>query len=203
MITCYFGLPGVGKSTVLAMLAQRELKRIKRGKSKYKRVFTNFPVKGCFEFHFKMLGLVDMSDSLILIDEITMDADNREFKSFPVHVRNAFILHRKYGQDIIYFTQNWNAVDKKIRDLTAELYYLKRLPLLTVGTRIFRCQDINEQTKEIVFGYRFPNLWERIKSFILPFYSIYVSCFRPFYYKYFDTFEAPELPSHTFFLWKL
>lgn len=194
MITCYFGLPGVGKSTMLAKIARQENKRIKRGKSKYKRVLTNFPVKDCYQLDFKNLGVIDMSDSLVLIDEITMDADNRQFKSFPVSARDFFILHRKYGCDIVYFTQNWNAVDKKIRDLTAELYYLKRLPFFTTGTRIFRRMDINDYSSEIVYGYRFPNLWERIKSWILPGYSIYCGCFRPFYYKDFDTFEAPALP---------
>ena len=150
--------------------------------------------KGMTLRKFADLGVIDTSDSLILIDEITMDADNRQFKSFPVTARDAFILHRKYGCDIIYFTQNWNAVDKKIRDLTAELYYLKRLPFLTVGTRIFRRMDINDYSSEIVYGYRFPNLWERIKSWIVPGFTIYCSCFRPRWYKYFDTFEAPVLP---------
>lgn len=186
---------------MLAKIAQKELRRIRRGRSKYKRVFTNFPVDGCYSFEFADLGLYDMTDSLVLIDEITMDADNRQFKSFPVNARNFFILHRKYGCDVIYFTQNWNAVDKKIRDLTAELYYLKRLPLITVGTRIFRRMDINDYTSEIVYGYRFPNLWERIKSWVVPGFSIYTSCFRPFWYKYFDTFEAPKLDDHEFNLW--
>lgn len=201
MISCYFGLPGVGKSTFLAKIAQKELKRIKKGKSVYKRVFTNFPVKGCYELNFKNLGIFDYSYSLVLIDEITLDADNRQFKSFPVHVRDLFILHRKHHMDIIYFTQNWNAVDKKIRDLTATLYYLKRLSHFTVGVRVFRNFDINKYSSEMVFGYRFPNTWERIKSYIVPGFSICCFCFRPLYYKYFDSWDAPALPSTTYKEW--
>ncbi len=201
MITGFFGLPGVGKSTMLAKVARKELKRIKRGKSKYTQVLTNYSVKGCKRFDFHQLGKYDMSGSLVLIDEITMDADNRDFKRFSNELRNFFILHRHYGIDVVYFTQNWNAVDKKIRDLTYDLYYLKKILWWTVGTRIFRCLDINTETKEIVQGYRFPNLWERVKSWIFPMFSINVSVFRPFWYKYFDSFDAPALPEFEYKEW--
>lgn len=201
MITGYFGLPGVGKSTMLAKIARKELKRIKRGKSKYTQVLTNYSVAGCKRFDFNQLGKYDMSGSLILIDEITMDADNRDFKHFSDTLRNFFILHRHYGIDVIYFTQNWNAVDKKIRDLTFDLFYLRKVAWWTMCTRIFRCLEINEQTKEIVQGYRFPNLWERIKSFIFPWFVISKIVFRPAWYKYFDSFDSPVLPVFQFKEW--
>ena len=47
MITGYFGVPGSGKSTFLSMLAIKEIKKIKKGKSRYLHVLTNFPVSGC------------------------------------------------------------------------------------------------------------------------------------------------------------
>ena len=42
MVTGYFGLPGSGKTTFLTMIAQKELRLIKKGQSKYDRVYTNF-----------------------------------------------------------------------------------------------------------------------------------------------------------------
>ena len=78
MITCFFGLPGCGKSTLLAKIATQELKRIRKGKSRYRRVLSNYYIKGCQKLVFSELGRVDMSESLILIDEISLDADSRD-----------------------------------------------------------------------------------------------------------------------------
>ena len=82
MITCYFGVPGCGKTSILACLAQRELKRIRKGKSPYKAVYSNFACKGCKSFPVRDLGFYKFSHSLILIDEITLDVDSRDFKTF-------------------------------------------------------------------------------------------------------------------------
>lgn len=193
MIKCYFGLPGCGKSTFLAMLAQKELKRIEREKSVYKRVFTNFYVKGCYIIKYSELGLYDFSDSLVLLDEITLDADSRNFKQFDEVKKECFLMHRHYHMDIIYFTQQWDGVDKKIRDITQELRYLKklRLPLLnnlSVATCIFRILDVDENTKQIVYGYRFPNWFDRLIGRTKEY------CWRPRWYEYFDSFEARSLP---------
>ena len=192
MIKGYFGLPGSGKSTFLTMIAQKEIKRIKRGKSPYKRVLTNFYCQGCYIINYAQLGLYDFSDSLILLDEITLDADSRNFKQFDQVKKQFFLLHRHYHIDVIYFTQQWDGVDKKIRDITHDLYYVKKIRFpflsnLSVATRIFRVLDINEDTKEIVNGYRFPNWFDRLIGSTKEF------CWRPKYYKYFDSFDIIPL----------
>lgn len=200
MIKGYFGLPGSGKSTFLTMIAQKEIKRIQRGKSRYKRVFTNFYCQGCYIIEYAKLGLYDFSDSLILLDEITLDADSRNFKQFDQVKKQFFLLHRHYGIDVIYFTQQWDGVDKKIRDITHDLYYVKKLRLpfisnLSVATRIFRVLDINEDTKEIVNGYRFPNWFDRLIGRTKEY------CWRPKYYKYFDSFDTIPLETIDYVEW--
>ena len=62
--------------------------------------------------------------------------------------------------------------------------------LFTRTKQIFRTIDINEYTKEIVTGYRFPNFFEIILSFfgLLRLGEI---CFRPLYYSDFDSFVKP------------
>ena len=202
MITCYFGLPGSGKTTILAKIAQKELKRINKGKSKYKQVYTNFYCKDCYNLQYDYFGKYLIEDSLILFDELTLDADSRNFKQFSEDKKQAFILHRHYNNDIIYFTQDWQGVDKKIRDLTHTLLYTKKLcahlPMLklfssfSVSTVIFRQLEINDYTKDIISGYRFPNWFERI------FGNTRELTFRPFYYKYFDSWEVPDYPSSKF-----
>nr|CDL65874.1 unnamed protein product [uncultured bacterium] len=188
MISGYFGLPGCGKTTFLASIAQKELRRIKKGKSKYKKVYTNFWCDGCLRIDYKHLGNFDISDALILLDEITLDADSRNFKQFDEAHKYFFLLHRHYNCDLIYFTQFYDGVDKKIRDITNILWHVKRVGPFSIARQIFRILDINEQTKEIVQGYRFSNFFELL--FLHPFRI----CYRPLWYKYFDSFERKELP---------
>ena len=88
------------------------------------------------------------SDALVIIDEITIDADNRAFKSFKQESVNFFVYHRHYNCDVLYFTQQWDAVDKKIRNLTQSLYRIKKsylFPFVTAKA-IFRTCDINDYT---------------------------------------------------------
>lgn len=205
MITGYFGVPGCGKTTMAAKKARQINRQIKRDKWRvkhhlkrkcpYDRVLTNFNCKDCYKIDFRDIGIYDIQNACVILDELTIDADNRDFKNFSRSSVEGFIYHRHYFIDIYYYTQNFNAVDKKIRDLTHTLYFVKKsyLPffgLFSRAKRIFRTIDINEHTKEIVNGYRFPNLFERILDFFL-ILRIGEICFRPRYYKDFDSFCQP------------
>ena len=197
MITCFFGLPGCGKSTLLAKLAYKELKRIKKGKSKYVRVLSNYFIRGCSVLDFDMIGKYDMSNSLILLDEISLDADSPDFKSFSKPLKQFFILHRHYGCDIIYATQQYDGVDRKIRELTQNLYYMKKAGLLTYATAIYRKITITEDS-EIKMGYVLPKLIKIISDIR----HTMIFCFRPKYYKLFDSFDAPVLPKYDYDTYK-
>ena len=188
MIKCYFGVPGAGKSTIL-------VKEYRKRRKKYKHFYTiNIDIEGCERITKDTLEKYIIYDSLILWDEITMDADNREFKNFSKDLRDFFILHRHLGCDIIYATQNFENVDKKVRDLTSELWYMSKsvIPILrefTTAKRIYRNININEYTSDLTLGYRFCNLLE---SF---FTSNYIIVFRKKYYKYFDSYNTLGLES--------
>jgi len=196
MITCYFGLPGCGKSTMLAKIAAKELKKIKKGKSKYKQVLSNYYIAGTKKLEFSMIGHVDMSESLILIDEISLDADSRDFKQFNHDLKQFFILHRHYGCDIIYATQQYDGVDRKIRELTHDLWYMKKAGKLTYSTAIYRHITITEES-DIKMGYIFPKLLQ----YIFNAKANVRLCWRPRYYKYFDSFEAPSMKQIEFKEW--
>lgn len=186
MIKCYFGVPGVGKSTIL-------VNEYKKNKRKYDHIYTiNLQIKGVPMITKNELEKYKFTNTLILWDEITMDADNREFKSFSKDLRDFFILHRHLGCDIIYATQNFENVDKKVRDLTCELWYMNKsvIPFLksfTTAKRIYRKININEFTSDLTLGYRFCNFLESI------FVSNFKLCFRPLYYRYFDTHDELSL----------
>ncbi len=216
MITGYFGVPGCGKTTLAVRKArkinkciERDKKRIKMGLKPlcpYDRVLTNFNCKGCYKLNFNDLGIYNIQNCCIILDELTIDADNRDYKNFKKHSVEFFVYHRHYFNDIFYYTQNFNAVDKKIRDLTHSLFFVKKsmLPffsLFTKAKRIFRTIDINEYTKEIVNGYRFPNFFENILDclFIIRLGEI---CFRPLYYKDFNSFNQPlNLKKFEYIMW--
>lgn len=185
MVTGYFGLPGAGKTTFLTRIAQKELKRIVKGKSPYSHILTNFYCRGCEKINYSELGNFEISNSLILLDEITLDADSRNFKQFDSAHKEFFLLHRHYNCDVIYFTQQYDGVDKKIRDITSNLYFVKKHFFFSIATKIYRTLDINEFTKDIVQGYRFANLFERFSK------NVIQVCFRPKWYKYFDSWERP------------
>ena len=190
MIKAYFGVPGCGKSTTL-------VKEYRKNRRKYKHIYTiNIDIKGIKRITKEDLEKYKFSDSLILWDEITMDADNRDFKSFSKPLRDFFLLHRHMGTDIIYATQNFENVDKKIRDLTSELWYMSKsvIPFLrgfTTTKRIYRNVNINENTSELTLGYRFCNFIESL------FVSNFKIILRRKYYKYFDSWDELNLKERT------
>lgn len=190
MIAGYFGIPGCGKTTLLTKLARKELKRIKK---RYDNIYTiNFKCDGCKEIKWNDLEKYLIENSLILIDEITLNADNRQFKNFSNEARDFFLLHRHSGCDVIWATQNYDKVDVKIQGLTQELWYMSKsiIPLLrefTTARRIYRKININEHTSELTLGYRFCNI---IESFLVANFKI---IWRKPYYKYFDSFDLLTL----------
>ena len=192
MIKCYFGVPGCGKSTIL-------VKEYIKNKRKYDHIYTiNLVIKGVKKITKEDLELYMFRNTLILWDEITIDADNREFKSFSRDLRDFFILHRHLGCDIIYATQNFEKVDKIVRDLTCELWYMSKsvIPLFrsfTSAKRIYRNININEFTSDLTLGYRFCNFLESI------FVSNYKLVFRPFYYRLIDTHDELHLKNRVLF----
>lgn len=136
MISEVFGLCGSGKSLLLGFLCQRAVS----GKNvnfhglhvsthiEYSAVFTNFYCDGCYKLDFEELGYCDYHDCLIVIDEIMLLADCRNFKNFGENLKIFFSQHRKKNIDIIYATQYHDDVDKKIRNVTENIYYIDSMP---------------------------------------------------------------------------
>ena len=186
MIKGYFGVPGCGKSTTL-------VKEYRKNRKKYDNIYSvNIEIKGVKQITKEDVRKYRFKNALILWDEITLDYDNRNFKEFTKEDKEFWLLHRHMGVDIIYATQNYENVDKKIRDLTIELWYMQKsvVPLLsglTTTKRIYRNININENTSELTLGYRFCNRIEGI------FVSNFKIIWRRKYYKYFNSFDELNL----------
>lgn len=192
-VSLYFGLPGAGKTTMMVYLA---LKGIKSQRYRYIYCNVHIAVPGVTYIDNDCIGKYDLSDCLILVDEATLFADSRDFKNFGKDKLTYFLEHRHYNSDIILFTQQWDGVDRKIRVITDRVYYVYKGKLL--GRWFTRCypipygiiipdpkKDSSEKLGEIVQGYAKPNVLVRLFSPWL---------YRPSYYKYFDSWERPELP---------
>ena len=186
MIKGYVGVPGCGKSTTL-------VKEYRKNRKKYDNIYSvNIEIKGVKQITKEDVRKYRFKNALILWDEITLDYDNRNFKEFTKEDKEFWLLHRHMGVDIIYATQNYENVDKKIRDLTIELWYMQKsvVPLLsglTTTKRIYRNININENNSELTLGYRFCNKMEGI------FVSNFKIIWRRKYYKYFNSFDELSL----------
>lgn len=192
MIIGYFGVPRVGKNTFLTKFARWEIFKKKFGLSRYEHIYSDFYLEGAEKFEYKNFKTHKMYNSLILIEEMGLDADNRKFKSFTDAERDFFVLHGHVGCDVIYATQDYGMVDYKIRALTQELWYMSKTVVpffrnFTTAKRIYRCIAINENLGDLILGYRFCNFIESL------FVSNFKLCFRPFYYKYFDSHDEGSL----------
>lgn len=199
MIKLYFGLPRSGKTTLFSKFVLDNSLKILKGRSKYKYICGNVDLKGIPFYRrikFEWLGQYDTRDCLILIDEATIECDSRNFKVWNKDKTEFFVLHGHYKCDIILFTQIYNRVDKTIRDITNDVYYMWK-PLL-IGhwfTRYVRIpygidipkkgKDNSDTNGEISMGYYQPSLFDKIFA---------PTMYRPRYYQYFDSWEASVLP---------
>lgn len=195
MVRTYFGLPGAGKTTEIARIAVKTSKAISKGRSKYKIIIGNVPLKNVPHYYlidFNTIGKIGYPDALILIDEASIAADSRNWDRTSSKFIQYLLMHRHWKNDMFFFTQIWNRVDKTIRDITEECVLLHKGKLFKSWTRetiirygIMIPQVGQDRPGEIIMGYlqpsKFSQVWE--KRF-----------WRRPYYKYFDSFERSNIP---------
>ena len=179
-IDCYVGLPGSGKTTIAAAEASKALK-------KGIKVYSNVPIKGCIKYSCEDLGLFDVSNSLIIIDEAGIEFNNRRYASFKDYTLRFFKLHRHYHTRIIVFSQA-NDSDKVIRSLSRQNWIVHRkfFGLVAACTCVHTNIDVSDTGDDVIRKYSLPH----------PFIQIFERkrYFMPLYWKYFDSWEAPVLP---------
>lgn len=192
-VSLYFGLPGAGKTTMMVYVA------LKARKSKvYRHIYCNVPiaVDGVTYIDNDCIGKYNLSDCLILVDEGTLFANNRDYKNFSKEKTQYMLLHRHYNADLIFFSQEWASLDKRIRAVTDRVYYVYKGKFFGKWfTRCYRIpygiiipdpkKDGGEKLGEIIQGYAKPPFLTRLFSPWL---------YRPRYYKYFDSWDRPPLP---------
>lgn len=178
-----FGKKGSGKSTYLVKLARKYMKR-------GWLIYTNMEelyIPGVRHFDIQHLGdFVPEAHSLLLLDEVGMIWDNRDYKTFKPQVRDFFKLQRHY-HILVYMASQTFDVDKKLRDLCDGMFlHQNRLRVFTVGKRI---------TRKVIITEAVGDAESRISEnlVICPFWD-WTLTYIPKYAKYFDSHAVPDKP---------
>lgn len=185
ILSVYFGVPGAGKTTVASWLCKKDLKH-------GLKVYSNVPIIGTFKLEPKQdIGIYDISDARVIIDEASIDYNNRNFKSLGQSAIKWFKLHRHYRTAIDVFSQSYDDMDITLRRLANRLYVVKKgwLPWFVHIKRIYKKIDIDGNSKQIIDAYDFVPFGTRI-------------IFAPPVWKLFNSWDAPNLPIKHFELYE-
>lgn len=179
--TVVFGVPGSGKSTLATKLARQEIDKYDVGKDHFK-VFSNFFIEGAIELDpLSDIGVYDIRNAIIIIDEAGIDFNNRKYKTFPDRILKWAKLHRHYKCSVFVFSQAFDDMDITFRRIAQSYWVCRKLPFKVLLVRpIRRVIGIDEQTHQIVDWYFWDN-WH-IKLVLMK-----------KYWKFFDSYDAPLL----------
>lgn len=174
-----FGKKGAGKTSLLVKLAMKyQRKGIK--------VYSTERIPGCYLVDPDDVGFYEFDpDSVLLIDEVSLVWGNRHFKDFKKEVEEWFRLQRHRRIRVFMFSQTFD-VDKKIRDLTDELFLIeKRFRVFSYGKRIIKKIVLTAPTGDAP-----SKIAEQLAfdSLLFAFFGARILTYIPRYINYYDSF---------------
>lgn len=191
MISHYFGLPRCGKSTMACMLAKQQLELIERGEGQFRRVLSNFYIEGTYKHNFDDFGNYDFSDCYMIIDESSIDCDNRDWANFTKPKLIATVLHGHFNAELVFLSQDPRGIDRKIQSCREKIYWIRKLGEWSFALNMPLIIDVDEN-KQPMYGVKKPGLYEMITC---------KKCYRPNYYHMHNSYWKPELPQIEFEKW--
>lgn len=186
-----FGKKGSGKTTFITKMA---IKYMRKGR----KVYSTVPVPGAYGFDPQKLGkLMFEPNSVVFFDEAGILFDNRDFKNFSKDKVEYLKLMRHYGVTIYMFSQAFD-IDKKIRDLTDYCYLVTNwFNCVSVARKINRRITIVHADKGGTGESHLADDMDFTPWFTIPFGGA-IFTWIPAWTKYFNSFDAPELPLKEF-----
>lgn len=174
----YYGKKGCGKTTLLTKIA---INRIKKGRV----VYSNVEIPGTRLFNPKDLKqFTPEPNSIVLIDEIGLIWDNRNFKSFESEINAWFKYARQYRVEVHMFSQVPD-IDLKIRNLCDSYYLIEnKFRVFSYGKRISKVLTVKtdiEGKGNLVDSFEFAPLisWNSRKLTYIPRWSAFYLSFDP------------------------
>lgn len=164
-----FATPGTGKTTLCAKIV-RDSNKINRP------VYSNVPLRTAKRFRIEDLGRKDFRHCTIIIDEGGSKLSNRNWhNNLTIQAIEFIKKHRHYDVDIYIFSQSYNDVDNKFRELTTLILFLKksRIPFFVHANAIKKTIDlVNGQIVEFFeydransFRFFIANCWAYFDSY--------------------------------------
>lgn len=187
-----FGKKGSGKTTLMVKLSIRFNK-------KKRPVYCNVPnIPGTYYFDTDLIGIAAFPEnSVIMVDEVGMVWDNRNFKNFSNEVRDYFKLQRHYKHTVYLFSQSFD-IDKKLRDLTDRMYLVNNVfNCFSIARGIVKTITISHADANTVGESKLVDDM-RFQSLLLFWLGSFKITYIPKYAKYFDTYITPGLKPHEF-----
>lgn len=179
-----FGKKGSGKSS---FLVRKAIEYQKKGFV----VYTN--MSDCCLENVRIIDpdflgdFVPVADSCLLLDEVGMLYDNRNYKNFKPSVRDFFKLQRHY-KVVCYLASQSFDVDKKLRDLTDCMYLVTNVATAFSLVRpIRKTITLTEATAEGE-----SRIAENLRFQFITSWKLY---WIPKTIKYFESFKVPDKPS--------
>lgn len=194
MIRTFWGNPGCGKTTQCVKFAIKNQKH-------YNYTITNFPhsVPGS-GYYDTLAGLGKWSPpyhSWCGWDESGIDFNSRAYKSMSQECIALHKKHRHQELDIDCFSQAWDDIDISLRRLSVELWYMIKIGPWTLCRKVYKRSGVDKETHQIVDFYEFASILWLLFWFLQlgwPFDKRFMLTFRPFYYKYFDSYDKLPIP---------
>lgn len=190
MLRLIVGLPGTGKTTLACKDALINSKR-------YKQCHLNFDntvpdVSSC-----DLAGLGTWTferGSWVGADESGIEYNNRKFKTFAEYAIHWYKKHRHYGVNMDLYSQ-FTDLDATLMRLISEIWVLYKIGPWTLHRKcVVRFATPDGELKQVLELAPMSSLW------FVPFALLGLTemkwrlTFRPFYYKYFDSWECNDLP---------
>lgn len=186
-LTMIFGKKGSGKSTLLTKLAIQHMR-------KGRKVYSTYYIPGTYLFDVNDIGRMQFDkESVIIVDEVGMIWDNRNFKNFRTDVRDWFKLQRQY-RNIVYLASQTFDIDLKLRNLTDRMYLCKcYMGCFSIARRIKRdivlVQPTGESESRIADSLEFePMIFSLFGA------KTFIPTWTPHWGKLFKSYNPPELP---------
>lgn len=152
MVEGFIGLPGSGKTY---LLAKKGLDDMKKGKI----VYANFHLEGAIYFS-KLIDVIliikrkllakEEIKMTILIDEINLSFPSRMWAKVPGWVLYFWSQTRKFGLDIYYTSQSLKRVDTVIREITNYVWIVQQFVFGYHRASMIIPEDIDIQKKVIL-----------------------------------------------------